>query len=347
MTERKQAAIPGQNIIWKVAFRTAGRYGKISLLMLFVGFLFVLTTANAYSQLYEELSSSYVLSGSVSGQVELDRYYEISSIEAATPVLNVTTTLSNQEASLFASMTAVTSDYLDISFSQGGIFPDESNMPFLLLNRYAAEHFTTQDDSVTSVDVNDTVVMTIQEQEVSAVICGIFEDDLEQPVAYMSYTVASRMLPKEETIDLLLRLKRTDDLEEAAKELGKLQVSVTYDRSLPERWKLTKQQIYQTALSAIVLLLCSAIQMAGQNKREQQDALPQLQALCLCGLNQKQVGMLFVLRTLLTDLVCFAVGITGAMILQQISWFGALCGTICLALHFASTRILSFLYRSD
>lgn len=58
-------------------------------------------------------------------------------------------------------------------------------------------------------------------------------------------------------------------------------------------------------------------------------------------------GMLFVLRTLFTELTCFAVGITVAMILQQISWFGALCGTICLALHFSFTRILSFLDRSD
>lgn len=347
MTERKRAGIPEKIIIWKVSFRTAGRYGKISLLMLFVGFLFVLTTANAYSQLYEELSSPYVLSGSVSGQAELEKYYEISSIDAATPVHNVNAALSSQESSLSTSITAVTSDYMDVAFSQGGAFPDESNMPFLVLNRYAAEHFTMQDDTMTAVAVNDTVTMTIQEQEVSAVICGIFEDGLEQPVAYMSYTVASRMLPKEETIALLFRLKRTDDLEEAAKELDQLHVSVTYDPSLPERWQLTKQQIYQTALSALVLLLCSAVQMAGQNKREQQGALPQLQALCLCGLNPGQVGMLFVLRTLLTDLVCFAVGITGAMILQKVSWFGALCGTICLALHFAFTRILSFLYRSD
>lgn len=334
-------------IICKIAWKTIGRYGKASLLMLCIGFLFMLTTANAYSQLYEELSSPYVLSGSVSGQAELEKYYEISSIDAATPVLNEDATLSSQEASLSASITAVTSDYLDVAFSLGGVFPDESNMPFLVLNRYAAEHFTTQDDTVTSVDVNDTVVMTIQEQEVSAVICGIFEDGLEQPVVYMSYTVASRMLPKEETIALLFRLKRTDDLEEAAKELDQLQVSVTYDHALPERWKLTKQQIYQTFLSALVLLLCSAVQMAGQNKRERHEALPQLQALCLCGLNQGQAGMLFVLRTLFTELTCFAVGITVAMILQQISWFGALCGTICLALHFSFTRILSFLDRSD
>lgn len=322
-------------IICKIAWKTIGRYSKASLLMLYIGFLFILTTADAYSQLYEELSSPYVLSGSVTGQAELEKYYEIPTIEDATPVFNVTSTLSHQEASLSASITAVTSDYMDVTFLRGGAFPDESNMPFLVLNCYAAEHFTTQDDTVTSVDVNDTVMMTIQEQEVSAVICGIFEDGLEQPVAYMSYTVASRMLPKEETINLLFRLKRTDALEEAAKELDQLHVSVTYDYSLLERWKLTKQQIYQTFLSALVLLLCSAVQMARQNKREQQEALPQLQALCLCGLNQGLVSMLFVLRTLLADLVCFAVGIATAMMMQSISGLGILFCAICFISHFA------------
>lgn len=341
MTERKQSGIPGQNIIWKVAFRTVGRYGKMSLLMLFVGFLFALTTANAYSQLYEELSSPYVLSGSISGQAELEKYYEISSIDAATPVLNVTTTLSNQEAALSTSMTAITSDYLDVAFSLGGVFSDESNMPFLVLNRYAAEHFTTQDNTVTSVDVNDTVVMTIQEHEVFAVICGIFEDDLEQPVVYMSYTVASRILPKEETIDLLFRLERTEDLEEVAKKLDKLHVSVTYDRSLPERWKLTKQQIYQTFLSALVLLLCSAVQMAGQNKRELQEALPQLQALCLCGMSLSQIRLLYPIRTVFAELFCILTVMTLATIVGYISYLGILYVMLLGCLHLATIVLIS------
>lgn len=317
-------------IICKIAWKTIGRYGKASLLMLCIGFLFVLTTANAYSQLDEELSSPYVLSGSVSGQAELEKYYEISSIDAATPVLNVDAGLSSQEAALSASMTAVTSDYLNVAFSLGGPFPDESNMPFLVLNRYAAEHFTTQDDSVTSVDVNDTVVMTIQEQEVSAVICGIFEDGLEQPVVYMSYTVASRMLPKEETIDLLFRLKRTDDLEEVAKELDQLHVSITYDHALPERWKLTKQQIYQTALSALVLLLCSAVQMAGQNKREQQEALPELQALLLIGIEKSSLRTLRNLRAFFAELVCILPGIFYSILRNNGFALELTTGILCL-----------------
>lgn len=330
------------DIICKIAWNTIGRYGKASILMLCIGFLFVITTASAYSQLYDELSSPYVLSGNVSGQADLEKYYEIPSLDVATPVLNVSSKLSRQETSLSCTITAVTSEYLDVTFLWGGAFPDESNMPFLVLNRYAAEHFTTQDDTMTAVEVNDTVNIKIQDQEASAIICGIFEDELEQPVVYMSYAVASRMLPKEENINLLFRLKRTEDLEEAARELDKLNVSVTYDQSLPERWKLTKQQIYQTFLSALVLLLCSAVQMAGQNKRELQEALPELQALSLSGLNYSQVRTIFPLRAILADLVCFAVGITAAMILQSISLLGILFCAICSILHFVSILILFY-----
>lgn len=341
MTERKQDCLPGQVIVWKIAFRTIGRYGKMSLLMLFIGFLFVLTTANAYSQLYKELSSPYVLSGNVSGQAELDKYYEISSLDAVTPVLSVTSTLSKQDASLSGTITAVTSEYLDIAFLQGGAFPDESNMPFLVLNRYAAEHFTTQDDTVTVVEVNDTVIIKIQDQEVSSIICGIFEDGLEEPVIYMSYTVTSRILPKEETIDLLFRLKRTDELEDAAKELDKLHVSVTYDRSLPERWKLTKQQIYQTFLSALVLLLCSAIQMAGQNKRERKEALPQLQALCLCSMSFSQINLIYPTRTVFSELLCILAAMILARIVGYISCLGILFAMFLGCLHLATIVLIS------
>lgn len=330
MTEQKQIGIPGRIIVWKVAFHTVGRYGKISLFMLFVGFFFVLTTADAYSQLHKELSSPYVLSGSVAGQAELDKYCEISSVEAATPVVNVDATLSSQDASLSSLITAVISDYLDVTFSQGGVFPDESNMPFLVLNRYAAEHFLTQEKTTTTVEVNETVMMSIQEQEVPAVICGIFEDGLEQSVVYMSYALASKILPKEETISLMFRLKRTYDLEEAAQELDQLHVSVTYDGSLPERWKLTKQQISQAFLSALVLLMCSAIQIAGQNQREQQEALPELQALFLIGIEESSLRSLKYYRSFFAELGCILPGMIYSMLRNNGLALEFTAGILCL-----------------
>lgn len=319
--------------IFRVAFRTMGRYGKATLLMLCVGFLFLITTANSYGLLRQELDTPYVLPGNISGQADLEKYLEVPSVAAATPVLSFSSELTAKDAALSGTVTAVLADYLDLSFAQGGPFPNDSNMPFLVLNQYASQNFLDESKNKVTLTVNDTVSMTIGEEEQAAILCGIFEDGLEQPVIYMSYTLASRIIPKGDSIDLLFRLGKTEDLESGAKALRKLDVSVSYEESLPERWRLTKQQIYQTFLSAIVLLLCSAVQMAGQHRREKTDARPERQALTLSGLEDGQLKWIFPLRTFFTDLFCLLLAIATAGIMGSVSLTGLLAGGIGWVVH--------------
>lgn len=186
----------GAGIICKIAFHTVGRYGKAALLMLCVGFLFLITTATSYGVLRQELDTPYVLTGTVTGQADLEKYLEVPSVEAVTPVLSFESKLTSKDTALSGTVTAVLADYLELSFTQGGVFPDESNMPFLLLNQYAAQHFLDENKKEVTLAVNDTVSMTIGEEEQTAILCGVFEDGLEQPVAYMSYTLAARELSK-------------------------------------------------------------------------------------------------------------------------------------------------------
>ena len=323
----------GAGIICKIAFRTAGRYGKATLLMLCVSFLFLITTANSYEVLRQELNMPYVLPGTVTGQADLEKYMEIPSVEAATPVLSFESKLITKDASLSGTVTAVLADYLDLTFCHGGLFLDNTNMPFVVLNEYASKNFLTESKSKVTLAVNDTLTMTIGEEEQSAILCGIFEDGLEQPVIYMSYTLAARTIPKEDSIRLLFRLRKTEDLESESKALKKLGVSVSYDETLPERWKLTKQQIYQTFLSALVLLLCSAVQIMGQHKREQTVALSERQALALGGLEERQLLWIFPLRTFFADLFSLLVAIAVAGIMGGISLIGLLAGGIGCAAH--------------
>lgn len=320
--------------IIKVTFRTTGRYGKATLLMLCVGFLFLITTAHSYGLLQQELDTPYVLPGTVNGQADLERYLEVPSVEAVTPVFSFETKLTAKDADLSGTVTAVLADYLDLSFVQGGPFPNDTNMPFLVLNEYAAEHFLTESKSKATLTVNDTLTMTIGEEEQSAILCGIFGDGLEQPVIYMSYTLAARVLSKGDSIGLLFRLGKTEDLESGAKALKKLGVSVSYEEALPERWRLTKQQIYQTFLSALILLLCAAVQMAGQHKREQTEARSERQALMLSGLKERQLRWIFPLRTFLADLFFLLLSIAVAGIMGSVSLTGLLVGGIGCMVHF-------------
>lgn len=320
--------------ICKIALYTIRRYGKVTLVMLFLGFLFLITTSNAYTQLHKELTTPYTLSGTVTGQADLEKYQGVHCLEATTPVISFDTVLKRQEAFLSGTVTAVLAEYPNLSFTQGNIFPNESNMPFLVMNQYAVEHFLTENKSYVTLTVNDTVTMTMGEEEHAAIICGIFEDGLEQPVIYMGYTLAARILRKGDSINLLFRLGKTADLESGAKALKKLGISISYDESLPERWQLTKQQIYQTAISSMVLLLCSAVQMAGRHKLAQIEASPERQALLLSGLNETQVYSVSLLRLFFAQLFCFLTAIALAALLGSISILGLLIGTILLTVHF-------------
>lgn len=319
--------------ICKIAFRTVGRYGKAALLMLCVGFLFSITTANSYGILRQELNAPYILTGTVTGQADLEKYLKVPSVEAATPVVSFESKLTANGASMSGTVTAVLADYLNLSFVYGGPFPNDSNMSFLILNQYAAQNFLDENKKKSTVSVNDALSMTINGAEETAIVCGIFEDGLEQPVIYMSYTLAARRLPAGESINLLLRLGKTENLENGAKALKKLGVSVSYDEALPERWKLTKQQIYQTFLSALVLLICAAAQMAGQHRRELQEALPERQALALSGLEEGQLWQIFPLRSFFAELVCFLVAAVMAGVIGSVSLLGLLVGGLGWIIH--------------
>ena len=322
-------------MICKIAWKTVGRYGEMTLVMLFLGFFFLITTANSYSQLYEELSQPYILSGTVTGQADLERYGEVEAVDAVTPVLSFDTELSTKDASLSASVTAVTAEYLDLDFIQGNVFSDETNMPFLVLNRNAAEHFITEEETEASVSVGDDLTMTIQDGERSAIVCGIFEDGLEEPVVYMSYSLAARILPKSDNVRLLIRLSHAQDLEEGARELKKLDVSVSYEEDLPQSWRLNKQQIYQTALSALVLILCAAVQMGSRHRREMTEAAAERQALLCGGLTHRQLKQLVSLRTAFTGLACFLLAVIGAGVMGSLSLPGFLAGIAGWAVQLA------------
>lgn len=301
--------------------------------MLFMGFLFLLTTANSYGVLRQELDAPYVLTGTAARQADLERYWNTSGIEAVTPVISFESRLTADNATLSGTITAVLAEYLDVPFTQGNTFQNDTNMPFLVMNQYASRNFLNESQNEVTLAAGDSVSMTIGEEEQAAILCGVFEDKLEQPVIYMSYTLASRLLSRSENITLLFRLEKTENLENAAKSLKNLGVSVSYDETLPERWKLAKQQIYQTVLSALVLLIASAIQMAELHRKEQKEAQPQWQALALSGLEKRQLRWIFLLRTVFADLFCLVIAVAVAGVVKCTSPFGYSVGVLGNVLH--------------
>lgn len=79
--------------------------------MLCMGFLFLVTTAHSYYLLRQELDSPYVLPGTVIGQADLEKYMEVPSLEAATPVLSFESQITTKDATLGEPLSSISNQW--------------------------------------------------------------------------------------------------------------------------------------------------------------------------------------------------------------------------------------------
>ena len=133
---------------------------------------------------------------------------EISQIEdvtGATAVLEVPVTITAGEYTEALMLTGIDSEYLEADFSEGGFFPDDSVMPYIVLNDAASKLFTDEGGEAYNIDTlnKDFSLQTGEEaQAVTSKVCGILseeeerEEEEEASAAYVSLTVAKALLHK-------------------------------------------------------------------------------------------------------------------------------------------------------
>ena len=116
----------------------------------------ILTTVQQEkAQPYELIVSAGDASLSDNDMAEIS---QIEDVTAATAVLQVPATVSVGEYVAALTLTGADADYLEDSYSQGGVFPDDSVMPYIVLNEAALKRFSesgTTDDSGDSGDMYD------------------------------------------------------------------------------------------------------------------------------------------------------------------------------------------------
>lgn len=279
---------------------------------------------NSYAQLAKERNAPLEVPGEA-GSVSLEDCQRLDCVKDITPARIFDTTLTYKSDTLSSTVQAVAAAYLHLSFTQGGIYPEQSNMPFLVLNEYAAEHFSQDGKEFTSLTVNTQLTMTIGEAHRKAILCGIFRDNLETPVIYISYSLAAKELPRAERTDLLVLLEQGSMAERARRELERLHVSVTYDENLLLRWKLQDQQAIQSLITALSLILCGAVLLRRENRGEQETASWERQALLLAGLTERHICQISRLRLLFFCCSGFLLAVIAAAAM------GAFCPTSALA----------------
>lgn len=305
-----------------------------------MGLYFLFPACQIFQQIQAEKNTAYELSATTdNSNIDLNTLMQIEGVERISPVINMNATLSLEEYKLNCEIRAVYSSYLSLKFTQGTMYPDSSNMPYLILNRAAAKAFTHEYQTIT-VSPEDTVMINANGTERKAIICGIFDDGSKTPTVYISYDVAQKEYGTSSQTELVFILNDMGSVEDVIAALQRQNIYASFDSNLTLAWELLQKQGWQTALLSVGLLACAVALICEKRCVEITMARSEQAMLLLSGMTADTVGHIFPLRTVLTGVACVLTAtlisvITGTFSLFAIgiTIFAVIPVSICVLSH--------------
>lgn len=256
--------------------------------------------------------------------IDLGALMEIESVEQISPVMDLSATLSLNDSTMNCEIRAVYSSFLHLNFTDGTMYPDSSNMPYLILNKSAAKTL----DSAMTISPDDTIMMPVNSTERKAIICGIFDDGSEIPTVYMSYDVAQKAYGTSGQTDLVFRLSNIGSAENAVSALQQQNIDASFDSNLTLAWELLQKQCFQTALLSIGLLACAVALIREKRSVERIKAHSETTMLLVCGMTANEISGIFALRIVFANLVCMLTALSVAACMKCLTVLG-IAACIC------------------
>lgn len=273
-------------------------------MLLCMGLYFLFPACQTFQQIQAEKNTPYELTATTdNNSIDLNTLMQIEGVERISPVVNLNATFSLNEYKLDCEIKAVYSSFPSLKFIQGTIYPDSSNMPYLILNKAAAKAFTHEYQTIT-VSPEDTVMMYANGAERKTIICGIFDDGSETPAVYMSYDVAQKEYGTSGQTELIFLLNNTGSAENVVSTLQRKNIYASFDPNLTLAWKLLQTQCRQTVMLSIGLLACAVALIREKRIIERTKAQSEIAMLLLCGMTADDAGSIYPLRIALTGVAC-------------------------------------------
>ena len=285
-----------------------------------MGLYFLFPACKTFQQIQTEKDTPYELTATTdNSNIDLNTLMQIEGVERISPVVNLNATLSVNEYKLDCGIRAVYSSFLSLKFTQGTMYPDNSNMPYLILNEPAAKAFSHEYQTIT-VTPEQTVTMNANGTERKAVICGIFDDGSENPAVYMSYDSAQREFGTSGQTELLFLLNNVGSAEDVVSALQRQNIYASFDPNLTLAWELLQKQCWQTTLLSIGLLACAVALIREKRSAEIANSQSERAILLLSGMTADAVCSIYPLRITLTGLACTLDATLMALIMGTFSW---------------------------
>lgn len=290
--------------ICKIALKTIPRCGIAALILLCLGLYFLFPASQTFQQIQTEKNTPYELTATTdSGSIDLNTLLQIEGVKRISPVLKLNSSLSMNGFELDCEIKAVYSSFLSLNFLKGTIYPDSSNMPYLILNKAAAKSFSQEHQTIT-VSPEDTVMMKVSGADRKAIVCGIFDNGSEEPTVYMSYDVALKEYGHNGQTELIFLLENKGTAEDAVSALQRCNIHASFDPNLTLAWNLLRTQFWQTVMLSISLLACAMSLIREKRAAETANTQSETAMLLLAGMTADAVDHVFPLRITWTCTAC-------------------------------------------
>lgn len=321
--------------ICKIAAKTIPRCGWTAIVMLCLGLYMLFPGSQTAQQLYKEKHTPFELIGSTdSTTIDLNTLSQIAGVERVSPILQVNCQLTYGEKDASNQIDAVYASYLNVHLTDGTLFADNTNMPYLVLNKAATRLFAEKDDEP-GIVVQEELLLKSGDVETKAQVCGIYQDDSETPHIYMSYEVAHKLFGAQFTgTNVAFLLTNKGAVDEVSAKLRKQNFSVGANTDTSLAWNLLEQQTWQTFLVSVVFVVCSAMLTRKKIVQEKRSAGGEYAVLLTAGLLTCKVEKIIPLRILIMEsiLMCGTLGIT--VVIGSFSMLAIIPGFVLILLHY-------------
>lgn len=296
--------------------------------------------SQAAQRLYTEKRTPFELIGFTdSTGISLDTLSQITGVERVSPILLIDCQLTNGEKAANCQIDAVYRSYLNVNLTDGALFTDNTNMPYLVLNEAATKLFSEKNND-SKIGIQEEILLKSGDIATKAQVCGIYLDNSEIPHIYMSYEVARKLFGAqftETSVALLLTNKGNVEEVSAALRKQKLSVSTNTDTSLA--WKLLEQQTCQTFMVSTVLVVCSAILTREKIIQEKQCSRGELECLLMAGITNRSINSIIPLRIAVCEVICIVLCIIVAILTNNFYWLAIIILLLLTCIHYAITQI--------
>jgi ABC-type antimicrobial peptide transport system, permease component len=248
-------------------------------------------------------------------------------------VLEVPATVVAGEYTAELTLTGLDADYPEAGFSRGGAFPDDTAMPYIVLNEAACKQFRAEknpnswqgepEDDLPGIDwlsERFSVRMGEGTKAVTAKVCGVLAKDGEedgreqQPAAYISVASAKALLQgfgqSADYTAIKARLRNIGCVQRVSKAVAALALTVSNSTGeLQAAWDTETEEMAYLIVTGGFCLICSAALLIAWRKISLLEQKEAWRALEWLGMKRRELRALFAAQALALSLSGIAVGI--------------------------------------